>query len=98
MSFCKARDWSVRSGSDRSAKRWDALVLVLVLVVLGGWDMVDSMVGCLWVKCYCVVVDDGRVLEFGSGAVSKSLYEGSYRMSCTNVCGLIDYSAVRAVQ
>ena len=45
MSFCKARDWSVRSGSDRSAKRWDALVLVLVLVVLGGWDMVDSMVG-----------------------------------------------------
>lgn len=30
------------------------------------------------------------MLEFGSGAVSKSLYEGSYRMSCTNVCGLID--------
>lgn len=43
MSFCKARDWSVRSGSDRSAKRWDALVLVVV-VVLGGCEMVDSMV------------------------------------------------------
>jgi len=42
MSFCKARDWSVRSGSDRSAKRWDALVLVSV--VLGGCGMVDSMV------------------------------------------------------
>lgn len=47
-----------------------------------------------------MIVEDGGVLEldFGSGAVSKSLYEGSYMMSCTNVCGLIDCSAVKAVQ
>jgi len=36
------------------------------------------------------------VLDFGSGAVSKSLYEGSYMVSCTNVC--CRRSTVKAVQ